>query len=120
LRSRRIVTVVGLPGDRRDDDIVASGQVVASFSHRVIIREDADRRGREPGAVAELIRRAAARVPNCDVKVVLDEAESVKEAILTAEPGSLVLILYERYQRVRQAAEEALAERGRRSFLQQA
>ncbi|PSR21586.1 MAG: cyanophycin synthetase [Sulfobacillus acidophilus] len=120
LRPRRIVTVVGLPGDRRDDDIVASGQVVASFSHRVIIREDADRRGREPGAVAELIRRAAARVPTCDVKVVLDEAESVKEAILTAEPGSLVLILYERYQCVREAAEEALVERGRQGFLQQA
>lgn len=120
LRPRGIVTVVGLPGDRRDDDIMESGRVVASFSHRVIIREDADRRGREPGAVAELIRRAAAQVPTCDVKIVLDEAESVKEAILTAEPGSLILILYERYQRVRDAAKEALVKRDQHGFLQRA
>lgn len=111
LRPRTIVTVLGLPGDRRDDDIRASSEVVVSFSHRVIVREDADLRGREPGEVADLICRAVAATPNREVRVVLDEQEAVREAILTAEPGSLILVLYEQYARVRQAAEEALAER---------
>lgn len=111
LKPRQIVTVVGLPGDRRDDDIRQSAQVVAGFSHRLVIREDSDLRGRRPGEVAEMIRSAAQEVCDREMTVVLDEAESVKEAILSAEAGALILILYEQYARVREAAEQALAER---------
>ena len=111
LRPRQIVTVIGLPGDRRNDDIQQSARVVAGFSHRIVVREDADLRGRRVGEVADLIRQAAMETTNREVTVVLDEAESVRHAILTADAGTLVLILYEQYGRVRQAAEQALAER---------
>ncbi len=113
LRPRAIVTVVGLPGDRRTDDIQKSAQVVAGFSHRVVIREDADLRDRAPGEVAGLIRDAILAVdfPESAIDVVLDEGQSVREAIRSALPGSLVLVLYEKYAVVRQAAEEALMER---------
>lgn len=112
LRSRTIVTVLGLPGDRRSDDIRAAAEVVAGFSHRVIIREDTDLRGRAPGEVAELIQQALlaqASLPPSEVAVVLDEGEAVREAIRTAPPGSLVLVLYEQYHTVKRAAEDALS-----------
>lgn len=111
LKPEGIITVLGLPGDRRDDDIRAAAEVVATFSQRVIIREDADLRGREPGEVADLLQSGvlASRVLSQDaVRVILDEAEAVREAILTAPPGTLVLILYERYRCVREVAETAL------------
>lgn len=114
LRPRSIVTVLGLPGDRRDDDIAASARVVAGFSHAVILREDDDRRGRSPGEVAALMRRAIdeSRVlPEAKVSVVLDEGEAVREAIRNAPQDSLVLVLYENYHRVREASESALKAR---------
>jgi methylmalonyl-CoA mutase cobalamin-binding subunit len=46
------------------------------------------------------------------VDVVLDEGEAVRHAVATAQPGTLVLVLYERYDVVCQAAREALAARG--------
>jgi pyruvate kinase len=42
----------------------------------------------------------------------LDEVEAVRTAIRTAGAGALVVALYERYQVVREAAEQALVERG--------
>ena len=111
LRSRTIITVLGLPGDRRDDDIRASAEVVAGFSQRIIVREDADRRGRAVGEVAELIKEAVQSAQNVAVEVVLDEGQAVRHAVMNAEPGSLVLVLYERYGVVRDAVEVSLAER---------
>lgn len=111
LRPRQIVTVIGLPGDRRNDDIQQSARVVAGFSHHIVIREDVDLRGRSPGEVAQLIQQAIEGEGSRQVRVILDEAEAVKEAVLGAESGSLILILYEQYSVVRQAAEEALLNR---------
>ncbi len=111
LKPHQIVTVLGLPGDRRDNDIAQSARVVAGFSHRIVIREDADLRGRHPGEMAALIQHAAKEQPHCEVGVVLDESEAVRQAILEAKAGALVLILYERYTEVRHAAEMALQER---------
>lgn len=111
LRPKRIVTVLGLPGDRRDDDISACAQVVAGFSHHIVIREDADLRGRQVGEVADLIRQTIARVSNRTIKVILNEGRAVHEAIVSADPGTLILVLYEHYHTVRAAAEEALAVR---------
>ncbi|AEJ38399.1 cyanophycin synthetase [Sulfobacillus acidophilus TPY] len=109
LRARRVITVLGLPGDRRDEDIRESARAAAAFSDQVIIREDFDRRGRQPGEVAQLIQAAIrAEHPDASIQMVLDEKEAVTTAIRQAGPGSLVLVLYERYPVVRQAAEEAL------------
>ncbi len=51
------VGVIGAPGDRRDEDLVALGELSAQIFDRVVIKEDRDRRGREPGEVAKLIAK---------------------------------------------------------------
>ena len=47
--------VIGAPGDRRDQDILELGQIAADVFDQVVIKEDSDLRGREPGEVADLV-----------------------------------------------------------------
>ena len=47
--------VIGAPGDRRDEDLLALGQIAADVFDRVVIKEDSDRRGRKAGEVADFI-----------------------------------------------------------------
>lgn len=117
LKPREIVMVLGLPGDRRDEDLKLTARTAASFADRVVVREDADLRGREPGELAALITTALRETGMTadDIVTVLDEGAAVREAIQTARPGALVVALYERYQAVRDAAEEALKARERAS-----
>ncbi len=112
-RLRQVTAVLGLPGDRRNEDLIRTACAVASFADRVVVREDADRRGRAVGELANLLAYAvkAWGMSPASVETVLDEGEAVRHAVATAPPGTLVLVLYERYDVVTAAAREALAER---------
>ena len=55
------VAAITLPGDRRDDLIEESAATVATWFSRVIVYEDQDLRGREPGEMTRLISSALAR-----------------------------------------------------------
>jgi cyanophycin synthetase len=95
LRERELTLVIGLPGDRRDEDIRGSVRAVASTFDRVIVREDFDLRGRTPGEVPALIRDEliAAGMSNDRVEVFLDEAQAVEHAVMTARPGDLIVYI---------------------------
>jgi cyanophycin synthetase len=90
----RRVAVVTAPGDRRDEDIAESGRAFADFDH-VLVREDRDLRGREPGAVAELLRDTllAAGLPEDRVEIVLDEAEAIRHAAASLGAHDLLVVL---------------------------
>jgi cyanophycin synthetase len=113
LRARHVVTVLGLPGDRRNEDLAATAATAARFSSHMVIREDADRRGRQPGEVAAILEQAVleAGIARQHVETVLDEGDAVRKAVREAPPGSLVVVLYERYRVVKEACEQALSER---------
>jgi hypothetical protein len=49
--AQRRVGVIAMPGDRRDEDLREFGEVAAAHFDLVIIREDANRRGRPPRRV---------------------------------------------------------------------
>jgi cyanophycin synthetase len=71
--------VIGAPGDRRDEDFVALGQLSAEIFDQVVIKEDQDRRGRAPGEVAALIEQGL--VPKAEESVsnqVCDQSDSGK------------------------------------------
>jgi cyanophycin synthetase len=112
-RRHPVVTVLGLPGDRRNKDLEATARAVARFSDRIVVREDHDLRGRAPGEVAELLRGALLSEGLSDgcLRVIPDEAEAVEEAVRTAPPGGLVLVLYERYRSVVEAVDRGLKAR---------
>ncbi|TAG71434.1 MAG: cyanophycin synthetase [Oscillatoriales cyanobacterium] len=97
------IGVVGAPGDRRDEDFVTLGKLSADMFDRIIVKEDVDRRGREPGVVAKLICQGiaeaiAARTPDkskVEYELILDETIAVNKALDRAPAGSLVVILPE-------------------------
>ena len=55
------LAAITLPGDRRDDLIEESAATVARWFSRVVVYEDRDLRGREPGEMTRLISGALAR-----------------------------------------------------------
>ena len=90
------VAAVTLPGDRRDDLIADCARAVADAFHRVVLYEDVDLRGRSRGEVPELVRgEIAARRPELAVTTVTTVAEAVPAALAMANPGDVVVLLYE-------------------------
>ena len=90
------VAAITLPGDRRDDLTAQSAEAIAAWFGRVVIYEDADKRGRRPGEMTELITAAMRRArPG----ITLAAAEGPQAALCTAvemAAGHPVLFLYEK------------------------
>ena len=95
IRRGRLISVLGLPGDRRDEDIRESARVVGSVFDRVIIRDDLDLRGRKAGEVAGIIREGlmSAGLRESQIAERRDEAEAVAVAVHEAQPGDLIVYI---------------------------
>ncbi len=88
-------------GDRREEDNLEIGRLSAEIFDKVIIREDADLRGKEPGEAIEIIRQGIQRSSyNPEVEVIPDEKEAVLYAMETAKPDSLVVLCVEQVDEV--------------------
>ncbi len=96
-RSGRAIGVIGIPGDRRDEDQREYGALAAGAFDEVIVREDKNLRGRPPGETAanviEGVRGArtagVARARRADK--ILEETAAVRTALRRAVPGDLVV-----------------------------
>jgi cyanophycin synthetase len=108
LRQGRLIAIFGLPGDRRDSDIRESSRIIAKTFDRVLIREDANLRGRAPGEAAAMIGDTlrAEGMNDSDVMEVLDEEEALHMAIETAQPNDLIVDFLDRVDVSRRLAEE--------------
>jgi cyanophycin synthetase len=96
-RSGRAIGVIGMPGDRRDEDHRAYGALAAQAFDVVHVREDARLRGRNPGEAAANVvagvREAQAKGARChEVDAVLNELDAARTAIRQARPGDLVVV----------------------------
>lgn len=108
---RRVTGVIGVPGDRDDSVIVHAGRVAARGFHRLIIREDHDLRGRDSGAVAQILCDAALEeAPQTDCHIVLDENEALHHAVRTMEHGEVVVVFYEKLEPLRRVLEKYAAQ----------
>lgn len=89
--SYKIGVVSGI-GDRRKQDSLEIGRLAAEMFDKVIIREDADLRGREPGEATEIIKQGIANSScNPSVKSISDEIEALNFAMENALPDSLII-----------------------------
>jgi len=93
----RRIGVMATAGDRRDEDIVELGRIAAHHFDAIIVREDANTRGRPRGDTAALIERgvragmdAGARCTS--VETVLDELEATRYALDMGHPGDVVVV----------------------------
>jgi cyanophycin synthetase len=90
----RRICVLAAPGDRRDQDIIEIGRIIAGRFDRYICRRDDHLRGRRPDEVPELLREAllANGVPAEDVQVIPSEEAATDAALREADAGDLLLI----------------------------
>jgi cyanophycin synthetase len=97
VRKGRAIGVLGIPGDRRDDDQRQYGAIAAGAFDEVIVREDKNLRGRAPGETAtnviEGVRMAKANghARTTRAEKVLEEMTAVRTALRRAIPGDLVV-----------------------------
>jgi cyanophycin synthetase len=90
----RVIGVVSIPGDRRDEDILEMGAIAADMFDELIFRERPDGRGRATGSVLSLLTDGAigAGFPAERIHRILSETRSVDVALQMARPGDLVLV----------------------------
>jgi cyanophycin synthetase len=94
------IGVIGAPGDRRNEDFVALGEIAAGFLDQVVIKEDDDRRGRPQGEVANLIQSGLLnRNAAFHYQQILDETTAIGQTLANAPNGALVVILPEQVRR---------------------
>jgi cyanophycin synthetase len=97
-RAGRAIGVIGIPGDRRDEDQRDYGRLAATAFDEIIVREDRNLRGRPPGEAAanvlvgvrEARQAGEARVGRAER--ILDEMSAVRAALRRAVPGDLVVM----------------------------
>jgi cyanophycin synthetase len=92
--ANRRIGVVTAPGDRRDDDLRTVGRLAASLDY-VIIKEDMHRRGRQPGAIADLIADGLREggLNEKQYETVFDEQDAITHAMQRMKENDLVVIL---------------------------
>ncbi|SNY55999.1 cyanophycin synthetase [Paractinoplanes atraurantiacus] len=93
----RCVVALTLPGDRRDDLLAASAQVVADGVTRAVLYEDEDPGPRARGEVSKLVEREMrARRPKLTAVPAQGYEEAVPAALRLARSGDVVLVIYEK------------------------
>ena len=94
----RTIAMIAIPGDRSDEDITAFGRLAGDTFDEIVIREDANPRGRKRGEVAGMLHDAisSANPDNGKVDIILDELEAAREAINRAARNDLVVLFADR------------------------
>lgn len=108
---RRVSGIITVPGDRANSLVEDVGRVAARGFHRVVIREDADLRGRRKGEIAQILYETVkAEVPDRDCRVILDESEALRREISIMREGDVVVCFYENFELVQSILQRCEAE----------
>jgi cyanophycin synthetase len=91
------IGVMATAGDRRDEDIVELGRIAAAYFDTIVVREDANNRGRPVGDTAALIERGVreemAHGARCtNVETVLDEMDATRHALDMGHEGDVIVV----------------------------
>ncbi|RYY86389.1 MAG: cyanophycin synthetase [Chitinophagaceae bacterium] len=101
VKPKRALGVITGVGDRRNEDIIAMGAEAAKIFDEIIIRVDADLRGRTEFEISSLLRSGIHKTdPQQKVSYCANELAAVDCALSKAESGDLVVILVEDVQGV--------------------
>ncbi|MFN2637486.1 MAG: cyanophycin synthetase [Gemmatimonadaceae bacterium] len=92
--ANRRIGVVTAPGDRRDEDLRAVGRLASCLDY-VVVKEDAYRRGREPGHIADLIIDGLREggLNDDQYQTIFNEPEAISKAMQQMKDNDLVVIL---------------------------
>lgn len=96
----RRIGIIGVPGDRLDNNIHDVGKVSGNYFDYIYIKEDEDRRGRRKGEVAEIIQKGVldSGFNKKNTEVILNEKEAFLKALDNSRQGDLIIIFFEKYE----------------------
>jgi len=91
---RRQIGMIAVPGDRRDDDIRAMGEIAARTFDDIVLREDPARRGRAKGEVIRLMAEGVRAAGGSEDRLhrAPDELDAADLCMSMARPGDLVVL----------------------------
>ncbi len=90
LGTARATLVISLPGDRRDEDILATMQA-ASWADRFVFHDQRDRRGRHPLEVPRML--ASCVPPGKEHRIVADAREAILEGLRITPAGEALVVI---------------------------
>jgi cyanophycin synthetase len=92
--ANRRIGVVAAPGDRRDEDLREIGRIASQLDY-VIVKEDADLRGREQGGTAQLVIDGlmSGGMEENRFQTIFSEPEAIAAAMSQMKDNDLVVIL---------------------------
>jgi cyanophycin synthetase len=91
LGDRRTVVVLGLPGDRRDEDLAATAAAAGGLGDSFVLHDLGDRRGRAADEVPRLLQRALPHGKPSEIAV--DQATGLRRAWEQARPGERIVVI---------------------------
>lgn len=99
LKPSRSVGIIGIPGDRPDNQIFAIGALCSTLFSKIYIKEDQDLRGREAGEVANILYQGlcSANFTEKNIEYIPCEIDALKAAIGQSEPGDFITVFYENF-----------------------
>jgi cyanophycin synthetase len=97
LKGNHRVGVITVPGDRRDEDIRRAGELAAGFDH-VIIKEDSDLRGREPGEIAALLKEGLVKggLSEKSIEIINDGGQAIDAGLRRLEKDDIIVVFAEK------------------------
>ncbi|ACA56204.1 cyanophycin synthetase [Clostridium botulinum] len=100
INHKRIIGVVGVPGDRTNSSTLKVGNICGENFDYIYIKEDKDKRGRMDGEIADLLKKGVLETgfKNSKLNIILDEEEALKKAIEFSNPGDLVIMFFEEFE----------------------
>ncbi|MBS6042367.1 MAG: hypothetical protein KIA08_06715 [Clostridium baratii] len=93
LNPTRITGLITAPGDRTDDHIMELGEIAAKFCDKVIIKEQEDKRGKEDGETAKLLKRGLTNKGFKEENIItlLEERDAILKALNDAIEGEIIV-----------------------------
>ena len=98
LNPTRLIGIIGVPGDRRDEDLRNIGELSGASFDKILIKEDKDLRGRKTLEVAKILRESALKVKTDknNIEIIANEEEALKNAIINAKSGDVIVVFFEK------------------------
>jgi cyanophycin synthetase len=85
------VMVLGLPGDRRDEDLIATFKATLPFVDEYVLSDERDRRGRE---VMEIPRLMQSHLPaDKPHELAANQREAIQKGWKRVKPGDRLIII---------------------------
>lgn len=96
------IGIIGMPGDRKDEDIKEIAQISMSIFDKIYIKEDINKRGRKPGEVSKIIDNELRKngYKKKDIKIISDEERALEKAFDESSKGDTIIIFCDDYEKI--------------------